>query len=319
MKKKVSVVIPSFNEEGNIEALAARLVKVLQTIKYDYEVIFVDDGSSDGTLERLKGLAGLDSHLYYLELSRNFGHQNALKAGYDYADGDCVISMDGDMQHPPEMIPQFLEKWEEGYDVVYTCREYQDETTFFKTKSSDLFYGVLNSLSDTKLERGTADFRLIDRKVANVVSSLNENGLFIRGLIKWLGFKQYGIHYQAEARFSGQSKYTLKKMFTFASQGITAFSVRPLYLATGLGIFFSLLSLLYIPYILISYYYGHVISGWASILATIVFFGGMQLMVLGIIGTYLGKLFMQAKQRPNYIIRSTNLQRINHDLVKLRY
>jgi len=317
MRRKISVVIPSFNEEGNIEVLATRLINVLKTVPYTYEVIFVDDGSSDGTLERLKTLSGLDNNLFYLELSRNFGHQNALKAGYDYADGDCVISMDGDMQHPPELIPQFLEKWEEGYDVVYTCREYQDEATIFKTKTSDLFYKMMNSLSDTKLEKGTADFRLIDRNVANVLSSLNENGLFIRGLVKWLGFKQFAIHYQCEARFSGKSKYNLKKMVKFAVQGITAFSVRPLYMATGVGMFFSLVAVLYIPYILISYFTGHVVSGWTSILATIVFFGGVQLMVLGIIGMYLGKLFMQSKQRPNYIIRSTNLQRINHDTVKL--
>jgi glycosyltransferase involved in cell wall biosynthesis len=317
MRRKISVVIPSFNEEGNIEVLATRLINVLKTVPYSYEVIFVDDGSSDGTLERLKTLSGLDNNLFYLELSRNFGHQNALKAGYDYADGDCVISMDGDMQHPPELIPQFLEKWEEGYDVVYTCREYQDEATIFKQKTSDLFYKMMNSLSDTKLEKGTADFRLIDRSVANVLTSLNENGLFIRGLVKWLGFKQFAIHYQCEARFSGKSKYNLKKMVKFAVQGITAFSVRPLYMATGIGLFFSVVAVLYIPYILISYFTGHVVSGWTSILATVVFFGGIQLMVLGIIGMYLGKLFMQSKQRPNYIIRSTNLQRINHDTVKL--
>jgi glycosyltransferase involved in cell wall biosynthesis len=280
-------------------------------------VIFVDDGSSDGTIEKLKTIGHLDDNLYYLELSRNFGHQNALKAGYDYADGDCIISMDGDMQHPPEMIPQFIEKWEEGYDVVYTCREYQDEATIFKTKSSDLFYKMINSLSDTKLEKGTADFRIIDRRVANVLSTLNENGLFMRGLVKWLGFKQYAIYYTAEARFSGKSKYTVKKMVKFAVQGITAFSVRPLYIATGVGLFFSVLAVLYIPYILISYFTGHVVSGWSSLLATIVFFGGVQLMVLGIIGMYLGKLFMQSKQRPNYIIRSTNLLRVNNDLVKL--
>jgi glycosyltransferase involved in cell wall biosynthesis len=311
MRRKISVVVPSFNEEGNIEVLATKLVDILKVLPYQYEVIFVDDGSSDGTLDRLKSLGNIDNNLYYLELSRNFGHQNALKAGYDYADGDCIISMDSDMQHPPEMIPQFLEKWEEGYDVVYTCREYQDEATIFKTKSSDLFYKMMNSISDTKLEKGTADFRLIDRKVANVLSTLNENGLFIRGLVKWLGFKQYAIHYICDARFSGSSKYNLKKMVKFAVQGITAFSVRPLYMATGLGMFFSLMAVLYIPYILYSYFSGEAVSGWTSVLATIVFFGGVQLMVLGIIGMYLGKLFMQAKQRPNYIIRSTNLQRVN--------
>ncbi len=316
MKGKISVVVPSFNEEGNIEHLASRLLAVLKTFPYSYEVIFIDDGSSDNTLVKLKTLGQLDDNLYYLELSRNFGHQNALKAGYDFATGDCIISMDGDMQHPPELITQFIEKWEEGYDVVYSCREYKDDTTIFKTKTSDLFYKMINSLSDTKLEKGTADFRLIDRKVANVLTQLNENGLFMRGLIKWLGFKQYAIHYQADARFSGKSKYTIKRMLKFAIEGITAFSVRPLYIATGIGVFFSFLSVLYIPYVLISYFYGHVVSGWASLLATIVFFGGIQLMVLGIIGMYLGKLFMQAKQRPNYIIRSTNLINLKDDIAK---
>jgi dolichol-phosphate mannosyltransferase len=317
MKKKISVVVPSFNEEGNIEVLATKLTGVLKQLPYLYEVIFVDDGSADGTLQKLQTLSAIDEHLYYLELSRNFGHQNALKAGYDYADGDCVISMDSDLQHPPELIAQFIEKWEEGYDIVYTCREYQDEATIFKTKSSDLFYSVINSLSDTKLEKGTADFRLIDRKVVNILSTLNENGLFMRGLIKWIGFRQFAIHYQCDARFSGKSKYNLKKMVRFAVQGVTAFSVRPLYIATGLGLFFSLMALLYIPYILISYFTGHAVTGWTSLIATVAFFGGMQLMVLGIIGMYLGKLFMQSKQRPNYIIRSTNLIRLGqNDLVK---
>jgi len=166
---------------------------------------------------------------------------------------------------------------------------------------------MINSLSDTKLEKGTADFRLIDRKVANVLVQLNENGLFMRGLIKWLGFKQYAIHYQADARFSGKSKYTIKKMVRFAVEGITAFSVKPLNIAIGIGAFFSFMSLLYIPYIAWTLIYGHEAPGWASVLASVVFFGGMNLMVLGIIGLYLGKMFMQTKQRPNYIIRSTNM------------
>jgi glycosyltransferase involved in cell wall biosynthesis len=308
MKKKISIVIPSFNEEGNIEHLANRLLESIKALaNYDYEIIFIDDGSSDGTLEKLKFLALLDSRIFYLELSRNFGHQNALKAGYDFATGDCIISMDGDMQHPPELIGEFIEKWEEGFDVVYSCREYADDATIFKTKTSDIFYSMINSLSDTKLEKGTADFRLIDRKVANVLVQLNENGLFMRGLIKWLGFKQYAIHYQADPRFSGKSKYTVKKMVRFAVEGITAFSVKPLNIAIGIGAFFSFMSLSYIPYIAWTLIYGHEAPGWASVLASVVFFGGLNLMVLGIIGLYLGKMFMQSKQRPNYIIRSTNM------------
>jgi glycosyltransferase involved in cell wall biosynthesis len=317
MKKLVSIVVPSFNEEGNVETLALRLTVIFKTLPYQYEIIFIDDGSSDHTLDRLKSLASLGDEFFYLELSRNFGHQNALKAGYDHASGDCVICMDSDLQHPPELIPQFLEKWEEGYDVVYTTREYADEATFFKRKTSDVYYRILNSLSDTKLEKGTADFRLIDRKVVNVLTQLPENGLFMRGLIRWLGFRQFAINYVCDPRFSGKSKYTFKRMVQFAIEGVTAFSVRPLNIAIGIGLFFSLAAVLYIPYILISYFSGHVVSGWASLLATIAFFGGMQLMVLGIIGLYLGKLFMQAKQRPNYVVRSSNLVKLNHDLVKL--
>lgn len=317
MKKLVSIVVPSFNEEGNVETLALRLTVIFKTLPYQYEIIFIDDGSSDHTLDRLKSLASLGDEFFYLELSRNFGHQNALKAGYDHASGDCVICMDSDLQHPPELIPQFLEKWEEGYDVVYTTREYADEATFFKRKTSDVYYRILNSLSDTKLEKGTADFRLIDRKVVNVLTQLPENGLFMRGLIRWLGFRQFAINYVCDPRFSGKSKYTFKRMLNFAVEGITAFSVRPLNIAIGIGLFFSVTAILYVPYILISYFSGHVVSGWASLLATIAFFGGMQLMVLGIIGMYLGKLFMQAKQRPNYIVRSSNLVKLNHDLIKL--
>ncbi len=317
MKKLVSIVVPSFNEEGNVETLALRLTVIFKTLPYQYEIIFIDDGSSDHTLDRLKSLASLGDEFFYLELSRNFGHQNALKAGYDHASGDCVICMDSDLQHPPELIPQFLEKWEEGYDVVYTTREYADEATFFKRKTSDVYYRILNSLSDTKLEKGTADFRLIDRKVVNVLTQLPENGLFMRGLIRWLGFRQFAINYVCDPRFSGKSKYTFKRMLNFAVEGITAFSVRPLNIAIGIGLFFSVTAILYVPYILISYFSGHVVSGWASLLATIAFFGGMQLMVLGIIGLYLGKLFMQAKQRPNYIVRSSNLVKLNHDLIKL--
>ncbi len=318
MKKLVSIIVPSFNEEGNVETLALRLIDVFSRLPYLLEVIFIDDGSSDHTLEKLKMLSNLgDNNFFYMELSRNFGHQNALKAGYDHASGDCVICMDSDLQHPPELIPQFLEKWEQGYDVVYTTREYADEATFFKRKTSDIYYRILNSISDTKLEKGTADFRLIDRKVVNVLSQMPENGLFMRGLIRWLGFRQFAINYFCDPRFSGKSKYTFKKMVNFAIEGVTAFSVRPLNIAIGIGLFFSIAAILYVPYILISYFSGHVVSGWASLLATVVFFGGMQLMVLGIIGLYLGKLFMQAKQRPNYIVRSSNLVKINHDLIKL--
>jgi glycosyltransferase involved in cell wall biosynthesis len=305
--KKIAVVIPSFNEEGNIDVMVQSLHQVLDNLNYDYDLIFVDDGSSDRTLEKLKSLSQFDDKLFYIELSRNFGHQNALKAGIDMANADAVITMDGDMQHPPELLPEILQKWEEGYDVVYTKREEDDHQSYFKKKTSRGFYDLMNKLSEIKFEPGTADFRLMDEKVVAVFSNFSENELFIRGLVNWLGFKQYAIDYKPSKRFSGASKYTLKRMMRFALQGITSFSIRPLYLAIYLGITLSLFAFIfYVGYVFYSVYFGHVISGWASVISTVVFFGGLNLIVLGIIGMYIGKLFMQSKNRPNYLIRSTN-------------
>ncbi len=307
MNKKIAIVIPSFNEEGNIEVMVNSLHKVLNELPYQYDLIFVDDGSNDGTLSKLKSLAVNDSRLFFVELSRNFGHQNALKAGVDIANANAVITMDGDMQHPPEMLPQIIKKWEEGYDVVYTRREEDKNLSFFKKKTSNGFYSLMNQLSEIKFEPGTADFRLMDEKVVEVFSNFSESDLFIRGLVNWLGFKQFAIDYKPAERFSGTSKYTLKKMMRFALQGITSFSIRPLYIAIYLGFGLSIFAFVfYIGYVLWSIYFGHVISGWASVISTIVFFGGLNLVVLGIVGMYVGKLFIQSKNRPNYLIRNTN-------------
>ncbi|WP_375605255.1 glycosyltransferase family 2 protein [Flavobacterium davisii] len=308
-KKKIAVVIPAYNEVGNIKIMIDSLHRVFATLDYQYSLLFVDDGSKDLTLSTLKELAEQDSRLFYVELSKNFGHQNALKAGVDTVVDtvDAIITMDGDMQHPPELLPQLLAKWEEGFDVVYTIREEDENLSLFKKKTSRGFYNLMNYLSEVKFEPGTADFRLMDQRVAKVFSSFSENELFIRGLINWLGFRQYGITFQPAKRFAGESKYTVKKMLRFALQGITSFSTRPLYLAVLLGLFITLVSFIgYLVYILFSIYHGHVISGWASLISTVVFFGGLNLIVLGIIGIYVGKLFMQSKARPNYLIRDTN-------------
>lgn len=307
MNKKIAIVIPSYNEEGNIEVMVKTLHGVLQKLPYNYELIFVDDGSNDQTLQTLKKLSQNDKKLFFIELSRNFGHQNALKAGVDAAKANAVITMDGDMQHPPELLPLLLQKWEEGYDVVYTRREDDRKLSYFKKKTSKSFYNIMNYLSEVKFEPGTADFRLMDEKVVQVFSDFSENELFIRGLVSWLGFKQFAIDYTPAERFSGTSKYTIKRMMRFAIQGITSFSTRPLHIAIFLGIGLSFFAFIfYLGYVLYSIYYGHVISGWASVISTIVFFGGLNLLVLGIIGMYIGKLFIQSKQRPNYLIRSTN-------------
>ncbi len=309
MNKSIAVVIPSYNEATNIDVLIHALNETIKNVNYTFKFVFVDDGSSDKTVEILKEKSKEHQHVFYLELSRNFGHQNALKAGIDLVknDVDAIISMDGDMQHPPKIIPKLIEKWEEGYEVVYTIRGEDKKLSFIKNKTSNLFYTLMNKLSDIKFEPGTADFRLIDKKVAQVFSDFTENELFIRGIINWVGFKQFAVHYEPNERFSGKSKYTVGKMMRFAVQGITSFSTKPLSMAIILGVSLSLMAFMfYIAYVLYSVYYGHVISGWASVITTVVFFGGLNLVVLGIIGVYIGKLFMQSKGRPNYIISSTN-------------
>ena len=308
MKNEVSIVVPIYNEQENISALVKAVKSVFFNLPYDYRIIFVDDGSTDSTLNIIKTMVDYDPTISYISFSRNFGHQAALKAGIDCATGDCVISMDGDLQHPPELIPQMLAKWEEGYDVVYTIRKDDKSLSYMKRKSSNAFYKLLRQLSDVDIERGSADFRLMSRKVAEVVRDLGDHELFLRGVIKWIGFRQIAMEYEPLPRANGKSKYTYKKMLRLALEGITSFSIKPLYVATYLGITFSLLSTLYIPYALYSYYFGKVISGWTSVIVTISFFGGLQLMILGIIGIYLGKLFMQSKNRPSYLIKESNVQ-----------
>ncbi|HEX7692085.1 MAG TPA: glycosyltransferase [Sediminibacterium sp.] len=307
MKKRIALVVPVSNEEANIALLADSVKQVFEGLPYIYTLTFVDDGSTDQTLDEIKRYASVHPGIFYISLARNFGHQNALKAGLDMADADCVVMMDGDMQHPPELIPEMIALWEAGNDVVYTLRKDHNEMPLMKRKTSRMFYQLINNLSDIELEPGTADFRLMDRKAVEAFRVFRETDLFMRGLVKWMGFRQAGIEYDPGTRTHGKSKYTVKKMMRFALQGITSFSTRPLYIAVYLGFIFSLLSLLYIPYIMYSFYFGKVINGWASVIATIAFFGGLQLMILGIIGMYLGKLFMQSKQRPHYIIKESNL------------
>uniref|UniRef100_UPI0025EDB6C1 glycosyltransferase family 2 protein n=1 Tax=uncultured Chryseobacterium sp. TaxID=259322 RepID=UPI0025EDB6C1 len=260
------------------------------------------------TQEKLEELAARNQEVKFIEFSRNFGHQPAVKAGMDLARGNAVISMDGDLQHPPELIPQMIRKWEEGYDIVFTVRKYPKEISLFKRKTSDFFYKILSKLSDVNLTKGGgSDFRLMDAGAVEVMRNFNEDDLFLRGLTSWMGFRQAGIEFTASERLSGESSYNLKKMITFAFTGITAFSVKPLYIAAYLGFLFSGLSVVgYGIYVIYSFVARTEISGWASLIMTIVFFGGLQLIILGIIGIYLGKIFKQVKDRPNYIIKNKN-------------
>ena len=305
--KSTSIVIPAYNEEGNLRKIREEIDLVFQNLPtYRYEIIFVNDGSRDNTQEILEIMSTEFSEVKFIEFSRNFGHQNAVKAGLDFAMGNAVISMDADLQHPPKVILELIKKWEEGYDLVYTLRKYNQATSPFKKLTSNFFYKILVSLSDVELEKGSSDFRLMDASVVEIMRHADESDLFLRGLSKWVGFRQYAVHYTADDRFSGSSKYSLKKMFKFAFTGITAFSVKPLYLASYLGFFFSFLGLLYIPYVVYAFISKTEISGWASLIMTVVFFGGVQLIILGILGIYIGKMFKQMKNRPNYIVRSKN-------------
>jgi len=309
MTYKISVVIPAFNEEENILPITEMIAAVFEKLPgSDYEIIFVDDGSNDATPEILKRLSAGKPDIFYISFSANFGKDNALIAGLQYATGDAAITIDADLQHPPSLIPEFIDWWQKGYDVVYAYRnEKNKHAGFYSRITSRLFYSTINSFSDVEMENGISDFKLIDKKVVNVINNLPEDKPFLRGLIKWVGFKQKAIGYDANERHAGSTKYNKMKLFKLAIEGLTSFSTKPLSLAIYLGFFFSAISLLYIPYVLLSLYFHLARSGWASVIVTIAFFGGLQLMILGIIGLYLGKTFIQSKHRPRYIINSTNL------------
>lgn len=307
MQTKLEIILPAHNEEGNIRPIFDAIVQVLSSTNYSYSILFVDDGSTDDTLSRIKELASEDTRVKYIELSRNFGHQNAIKAGLDSTQAEVVIMMDCDLQHPPSLLNELLNKYEQGYDIVRTRRIENETAGFIKRKASNLFYQFLNQLSDITLEQGSADFRLISGRAIDYLRAFNEYDLFYRGLVKWIGFKQISLAYQPEKRLSGETKYSYKKMISFGLKGFTSFSTKPLYFAAYLGMIFSLLSTLSIPYIIHAFYTGSQVPGWASVIAAIVFFGGINLMILGIIGIYLSKLFTQSKSRPHYIIKESNL------------
>jgi polyisoprenyl-phosphate glycosyltransferase len=259
-------------------------------------------------LEIIKNIATNDSTVKYISFSRNFGQQVALKAGIDAVNSDAIIMMDSDMQHSPDLIPILIEAWRsQKVNMVNTIREEDEELSWFKRKSSRLFYKILNRLSDLKLEPGQADFRLIDRQVTQTLRNSKEHDVFLRGMIHWIGFKQTTINYKASKRFAGQSKYTFSKMMSLALAGITSFSVKPLYSAIYIGFGFALLSFLYLPYVVYSYITGSSVSGWSSVLITIAFFGGLNLIIMGVLGIYIGKILIQNKERPLYIVQEENL------------
>ncbi len=306
MKFSVSAVIPCFNEQDNIKAIYDSLSAVMRPY-VDYELLFVDDGSTDATLENIQLVAGNDPKVRFISLSRNFGHQHALKAGLDHATSDCVISLDADMQHPPELIPRLIEKWQEGFEVVNTLRGEQKSLSASKKMTSGLFYYLVNKLSSVEIKPGVADYRLLDRKVVDALKQFNENYLFLRGLIPWMGFRQTSVPFEPAERNAGKTKYSFIHMIRFALDGITSFSNRPLYLSIAIGSIIAGFAFLYGIYaVYVHLFTEDALPGWTSITASVLFIGGIQLIMLGIIGIYLGKLFIENKKRPNYIISQKN-------------
>lgn len=301
----VSLVVPLFNEQDNIDVFYADVVKYLEPLDCEFEILFVDDGSTDATPMILDRLAQADRRVKAYILARNFGHQVALSCGLDYAFGDVVITLDGDMQHPPEMIPLLLKKWQEGFEVVQTIRKSTEGVSWFKRFTSQVFYKLMNAMSNVKIVEGGSDFRLLDQKVVQSFRQFKERARFIRGMISAIGYKQVQIEFVAPRRFAGTSKFSMSKMLHFALDGITAYSKMPLRFALYLGLLFGLMTLSVIVHVFyIKLFTEEAVPGWATTVVSILFLGGVQLIGLGIIGEYVGRIFEEVKQRPLYLIRA---------------
>lgn len=309
MKNLLTVVIPIYNESENIFPLYDRLSKVLDEVSRKYqlksEILFVNDGSTDSSIDNIRLLHERDQRVKLLSFSRNFGHQIAITAGLDYSDGALVVVMDGDLQHPPELIPQLIEQWQAGYEIVYTIRQDTAKASIAKRLTSRLFYKLLQFMSPVTIPEGSADFRLMDRKTVEALNRLREKDRFLRGLIPWIGFRQIGVPYSADKRHAGQSKYSTGKMLRLAVDGILSFSIIPLRLSFFLGLVVSLSAFLYALYALVVFATGRATPGWTSILIVVLVLGGLQMIVLGIVGEYIGRIYQEVKNRPIYIIRET--------------
>ncbi|WP_163150405.1 glycosyltransferase family 2 protein [Anoxybacillus sp. MB8] len=303
---KYSVVIPVYNEALVIRETYKRLKRVMEQTDGVYELLFVNDGSKDETLDMLKELAVRDDTVKYLDFSRNFGHQIAITAGMDYASGEAIVIIDADLQDPPELILEMIGKWKEGYDVVYAKRTKRKGETFFKKATAYAFYRLLQAATEFDIPLDTGDFRLIDRKVRDELVEMRERSRFVRGLVSWVGFKQTAIEYERDERFAGETKYPLKKMIRFSLDGITSFSYKPLKLASLLGFLFSFVSVVWMIAVLYLKLFTHsTVTGWSSLVMTVLFFNGVVLIMLGVIGEYIGRIYDEVKHRPLYILKES--------------
>lgn len=301
--KFVSIVVPVYNEEENIRHFYGAVCENMAGLDYDFELIFVDDGSKDRSRAILRELEKADSRVQPIFLARNFGHQLALTCGLDHADGDAVVTMDGDMQHPPELIPVLLEKWEAGYEVVQTIRQTTEGVSALKKLTSYYYYKLLNMLSSVHIQEGGSDFRLMDRMVVQAFRRYREHARFIRGMVGAMGYRQIQLEFVAPKRFAGVSKFSPRKMLNFALDGILAYSTLPLRFGLYGGLLCGLLSMaLFIHVLFTKYIANDAVPGWATITGCVLFFGGVQLAILGIIGEYIGRIFEEVKNRPLYLI-----------------
>ncbi|MEE8104351.1 MAG: glycosyltransferase family 2 protein [Planctomycetota bacterium] len=306
-KPTVSIVVPAFSEAENVAVLHAEVKRAMESGEHTWELILVDDGSKDTTWQEITKLHAQDERVRGLRLSRNFGHQYALFAGLRSARGDAVISMDADLQHPPEVLSRLLDEWSGGAKLVHTVRTDPASTGAFKRLTSRLYYRLYSFLSGVKLESGMADFRLLDRQVLNHLLEFREEGLFLRGLVQWVGFESAKVHYVAQARRAGQSKYTARKMLRLAWTGITSFSVVPLRVGIGVGVITSGISFFGIVYAMYSHLSPDVetVPGWASVVAILSFLFGILFILLGVIGVYVGRVLIEVRSRPRFLIAET--------------
>jgi polyisoprenyl-phosphate glycosyltransferase len=298
----ISVVAPVFNEHGTLPELHRRLTDVLGPLG-EYEIVLVDDGSSDGSWDTLLELASRDAHLRLLRLSRNFGHQAALSAGLDAARGEAIVLMDADLQDPPEVIPQLVAKWRDGFDVVYAIRDVREGEPRLRLASISVFYRLLHRISPTGIPQNAGDFRLLSRRAADAIAAMPERARFLRGMTSWIGYRQTGVSYAREARYAGESKYPTRKLVRLALDGITSFSTAPIKLVTAIGFALVVFCIGVLAWTLyVRFFTAHHPQGWTSVIAVVLLLGGVQLLSLGVIGQYVARIFDETKQRPLYLV-----------------
>ncbi len=310
--KTITILIPCFNEENCIDVLYDRLKNIIASLSgYRFAILLVDDGSGDRTLEKMQQLHTKDAIVSYISLSRNFGKENAMLAGLDYVNSDAVIIMDADLQDPPELIPQLIKEWENGFDDVYARRRNRAGETWFKKMSAHWYYRILRKFSDIDIPADVGDFRLLDRQAVEALCSLREKQRYTKGLFSWIGFNKKELLFDRDPRAVGNSKMNFLKLFGLAVDGITSFSVAPLRLASILGLVISSVAFVYLLFVIVkTLLFGDPVAGYPSMISVILFIGGIQLIVLGIIGEYVGRIFYEAKGRPDYLVREHNGKRV---------